>query len=37
MADTALYAAKALGRNIFTVHPTAEAVPASTTKQREAA
>jgi len=25
MADTALYAAKALGRNTFTVHPNAEA------------
>ncbi len=37
MADTALYAAKALGRNTFTVHPAAQAAPAFKTKRREAA
>jgi diguanylate cyclase (GGDEF)-like protein len=37
MADAALYTAKALGRNTFTVHPTAQAVPAVTTTRREAA
>jgi diguanylate cyclase (GGDEF)-like protein len=37
MADTALYAAKALGRNTFTVHPTAQAAPTRAIKRREAA
>jgi len=38
MADAALYAAKALGRNTFTVHRTAEAAsPAAPTKRQQAA
>lgn len=37
MADAALYAAKALGRNTFTVHPSAQAAPALMTKRRQAA
>jgi PleD family two-component response regulator len=37
MADTALYAAKALGRNAFTVHPNAETAAPAPSIAREAA
>jgi diguanylate cyclase (GGDEF)-like protein len=37
VADAALYTAKALGRNTFTLHPTAEAIMAASSMAREKA